>query len=175
MSAPTPKPAYLTIHPENIPDELIRLPQWVCWRAVWRPGKGDKSGKWTKVPYQPDGRAAKSTNPSTWTKFGHALLAYQSHSEFDGIGIVLTVGAGIVGVDLDHCLDTDGNVAPWAQRTVDILNSYSEISPSGDGLHVFVFGALRDGVAGQRKGDVEVYAEGRYLTVTGHVLGEARP
>ena len=168
MSAPTPKPTYLKVFPESLPDELTRLAQWVCWRAVWR------DGRWTKVPFQPDGRSAKSTDPATWREFGECLLACQS-GRFDGIGFVLTRDAGIIGVDLDHCIDAGGNVAPWAQQAVDTLNSYTEISPSGDGLHIFVFGTFPGGMTGRRKGGVEVYAEGRYLTVTGHVPGEVQP
>lgn len=167
MSAPTPKPTYLKVHPENIPDELIQLPQWVCWRAVWR------DGRWTKIPYQPDGRFAKSTDPATWAEFGECLETYQVRG-FDGLGFVLTRDAGIIGVDLDHCIDADGNVAPWAQQAVGTLGSYTETSPSGDGLHILVFGTFPGGMTGRRKGGVEVYAEGRYLTVTGRVLGEVR-
>ena len=167
MSAPT-RPKYLQVHPENIPDQLTTLPQRVTWRAVWR------NDRWTKPPYQPDGRPAKSTDPATWAEFGECLLAYQS-GRFDGIGFVLTRDAGIIGVDMDHCIDAGGNVAPWAQQAVDTLNSYVETSPSGDGLHIFLFGTFPGGMTGRRKGGIEVYAEGRYLTVTGHALGEVLP
>ena len=169
MSEPT-RPEYLKVHPEHIPDQLTTLPQWVTWRAVWQ----DARGKWTKVPHQPDGRKAKSTDPATWAEFGECLEAYQVRG-FDGIGFVFTEEAGIIGVDLDHCIDAGGNVAPWAQQAVDTLNSYAEMSPSGDGLHVFVFGTFPGDMTGRRKGGVEVYAEGRYLTVTGHVLCEVQP
>ena len=172
MSEPT-RPEYLKVHPEHIPDQLTTLPQWVTWRAVWRVDGAGK-GKWTKPPYQPDGRPAKSTDPATWAEFSECLLAYQS-GRFDGLGFVLTRDAGIIGVDLDHCIDAGGNVAPWAQQAVDTLNSYAEMSPSGDGLHVFVFGTFPGDMTGRRKGGVEVYAEGRYLTVTGHVLCEVQP
>ena len=171
MSAPT-RPKYLQVYPENIPEQLIQRPQWVVWRAVWRvDGKGN--GKWTKPPYQPDGRPAKSTAPATWAEFGECLEACQVRG-FDGLGFVLTRDAGIIGVDLDHCIDADGNVAPWAQQAVGTLGSYTKTSPSGDGLHIFVFGTFPGGMTGRRKGGVEVYAEGRYLTVTGRVLGEVR-
>ena len=172
MSEPT-RPEYLKVHPEHIPDQLTTLPQWVTWRAVWRVDGAGK-GKWTKPPYQPDGRPAKSTDPATWAEFGECLLAYQS-GRFDGLGFVLTREAGIIGVDMDHCIDADGNVAPWAQQAVDTLNSYVETSPSGDGLHIFLFGTFPGGMTGRRKGGVEVYAEGRYLTVTGHVPVEVQP
>ena len=169
MSAPTPKPTYLKVFPEVLPDALIQLPQWCCWRAVWRPGKGDRPGKWTKAPHQPDGQFAKSTVPATWSEFGECLLAYQLRG-FDGIGFMLAKSAGIIGVDLDHCIDETGALEPKAQPIVDQFNSYTEVSPSGDGLHIFVFGTFPEGMTGRKKGPIEVYAEGRYLTVTGHVF-----
>ena len=47
----------------NLPEvlePLIALPQWVCWRWVLVKGKNGKPNKWTKVPYQPNGRKAKT-------------------------------------------------------------------------------------------------------------------
>ena len=167
MSAP-PRPRYLSVIPENVPEQLVQLPQWCCWRAAWRVDKQGE-GKWTKPPYQPDGRPASSTDPATWAEFGECLLAYQLRG-FDGIGFMLAKSAGIIGVDLDHCLDETGALEPKAQPIVDQFNSYTEVSPSGDGLHIFVFGTFPEGMTGRKKGPIEVYAEGRYLTVTGHVF-----
>ena len=171
MSTTPTKPEYLRVNPENIPMALIDLPQWLVWRAVWRPGKDRNPGRWTKKPYQTNGQPASSTDSATWTEFGKALLAYQAGG-FDGIGFAVTTKAGIVGVDLDDCVKSDGTIAPEKRRIVDRLNSYTELSPSGSGLRVFIVGKMPGGRSGRRKGPVEVYAEGRYLTVTGHVLNE---
>ena len=172
MSAPTPKPTYLKVFPESLPDELTRLPQWVVWRAVWRPGKDGKPGKWTKVPYQLDGRLAKSTDPATWAEFGECLLAYQLRG-FDGIGFVFTVDAGIVGIDLDKCIAEDGTIAEWALKAVHRFNSFTELSPSGTGLHIYARGQIP--MTGTKKGHVEIYRQCRFFTVTGHLLDEVRP
>ena len=171
MSAPTPKPTYLKVFPEILPDALIQLPQWCCWRAVWRPGKGDRSGKWTKAPHQPDGQFAKSTVPATWGEFGECLLAYQSGG-FDGIGFVFTAEAGIVGIDLDKCVAEDGTIDEWALEAVRRFNSYTELSPSGTGLHIYARGHIP--ISGRKKGHVEIYRQGRFFTVTGHLLEEVR-
>ena len=82
---------------------------------------------------------------------------------------MLTSDNGFVGVDLDHVRDpTTGETQEWAQDIVDRLDSYTEISPSGTGLRIFVHGALPS--EGRKKGDFECYESGRYLTVTGEHL-----
>lgn len=75
---------------------------------------------------------------------------------------------GITGVDLDHCIDEEGKLLPWAQEIVDHLDSYTEITPSGKGLRIFVEGKLPG--TRHKKGKIEVYDNARFLTVTGHQL-----
>ena len=170
MSAP-PRPRYLSVIPENVPEQLVQLPQWCCWRAAWRVDKQGE-GKWTKPPYQPDGRPASSTDPATWAEFGECLLAYQLRG-FDGIGFVFTVDAGIVGIDLDKCIAEDGTIAEWALKAVHRFNSFTELSPSGTGLHIYARGQIP--MTGTKKGHVEIYRQSRFFTVTGHLLDEVRP
>src|SRR5262249_21297950 len=156
-----PRPKPLPVIPGNIPTELTALNQWVVWRYEL---SGD--GKWTKVPFRvADNRKASSTDPKDWTSFQRALTAYQQ-GRYDGIGFVCTPESGIVGVDLDHCCNATWE--PWAVEIIETLNSYSEFSPSGTGVRIFVKGSLPDGR--RRKGNIEMYASGRYFTVTGHVL-----
>jgi len=151
------------IRVNNIPAELKVIPQYVCW--CWKE-RAEKPGKWTKPPFQPNGRDAKVNDPSTWVTFDVAITAY-SKGGFSGIGIVLTPEIGIVGVDLDHCLNhSTGTVASWAIEIVNALPTYWEISPSGEGLRGFVKGTLPQ--EGRKKGYVEMYNSGRYVTITGH-------
>lgn len=76
---------------------------------------------------------------------------------------------GIVGIDLDDCRDpATGEITDEAKLIVDQLRSYTEISPSGQGLRIFVYAKLPDGR--RRKGPVEMYDSERFLTVTGHML-----
>ena len=87
----------------------------------------------------------------------------------DGIGVALTLDLGIVGVDLDHCYNSQTkSFEPWATAIMDHFNSYAEASPSGTGVRMFLKGKLPAG--GHKKGNVEIYSSGRYLTVTGRVL-----
>lgn len=124
--------------------ELRRRDRWVCWTV-------------RKVPVQPDGSPASSTNPFTWS-------AWSTVKRFERRGFVL--GNGIGCIDLDHCL-TGGQLDPAVAHLVP-ADTYVEISPSGTGLHVFGYLAeqpgrkFRIGAAG-----VEIYSVGRYMTVTG--------
>ena len=148
------------LHPETIPDELKTIPRWLLWKLETRDGKP------TKTPYQTSGALAKVNDPTTWTDFDTILAAYL-RGGWSGIGIVLTDDDDLVGVDLDKCLNQDtGELDPEASCIVAGLPTYCEISPSGRGLRLFGFGKLPQG--GRRKGRVEMYEAGRYLTVTGH-------
>lgn len=150
----------LSVIAEGIPTALKAIPQWVLWKLE------DRNGKTTKTPYQAHGALAKVNDPTTWTTYAKALAAYQAGG-FSGIGIVLTKETGIVGTDLDKCLNPDtGELESEAARIVSELPTYCEVSPSGRGLRLFGFGTLPQG--GRRTGKVEMYTDGRYLTVTGN-------
>lgn len=77
------------------------------------------------------------------------------------------------GVDLDHCRNREsGEITAEARADLDLLNSYSEVSPSGTGLRILSKGAISGDGEGRRKGGVEIYQSGRYLTITGNRLKE---
>lgn len=161
------------INPSHIPPELRQTPQWVLWRGVKAPG-----GKLQKRPYTVHLLPASSTNPQTWSPFldaWHALPVALETWELEdpvtygggGIGFVLT-GSPYGGLDLDKCRDqVTGQIAPWAEQLLRRLETYSEISPSGTGLRAFFQGAVQHGRNCQ---PVELYSEGRFLTVTGESL-----
>lgn len=117
----------------RFPNELAALPQWICWRLEPDP----KSDKPRKVPYDPKtGRKASSTNPQSWATLAEAMAAKDKYL-FTGVGFVFTEAGGIVGVDIDHCRNEDGSFNETAQAILDKAPSYTEISPSGTGLHIF--------------------------------------
>ena len=150
----------------NFPQELAALRQWICWRLEPDP-RGEKP---RKVPYDPKtGRKASSTNPETWATLPEAMRA-QTKYLFTGVGFVFTEAGGIVGVDIDHCRNEDGTFTEAAQAILDKYPSYTEISPSGAGLHIFYHGVMpgkgnKNSVTG-----VEMYASARYFTMTGNRL-----
>lgn len=132
-----------------IPAALRERPRWVRHRA--------------KVPLTCGNRPASVAAPETWCDFATA----SGSTVGDGLGFVLN-GDGLVCIDLDDCL-SGTHLALWAQRVLDTLPAtYIERSPSGRGLHVWGMGSLDRGrrltVDG---GTVELYGNGRYLTVTG--------
>jgi len=145
------------------PAELARRPQWVAWRLVSRDGEP----KPTKVPYAPrTGHLASTTDPSTWASFEEAAAFCASNEWASGVGYVLSSDDPYVGIDLDACRDPrTGRLEPWAKSIVKRLNSYTEISPSGTGLRIFVRGELPP--HGRRKGHIEIYSQARFLTNTG--------
>ena len=151
-------PHILTLRAENIPEQLKTRPQWVVWKAV-----GDKPDK---VPYSArSGRRASSTDLLTWSTFQEALEAYEN-GEYAGLGFVFSSADPFTGIDLDNCVDENGEIAGWALEIVRYFDSYTELSATGTGLHVIVRGE----VPNRRKGEVEVYSSKRFFTVTGHVV-----
>ena len=152
----------------NIPRELRDRRQWVNYRREVRDGKP------TKVPYDPrTGRRAESDNPATWATFDEVVGALELGGRYDGVGFVFSEDDPYVGVDLDHCRDPEtGAVEPWALGIVRRLDSYTEVSPSGTGLHIIVKGRLPPGR--RRKGQIEMYSEGRFFTMSG-ALFEVQP
>lgn len=152
----------------NIPAELLALPQWVCWR--YEQGDGPKP---KKVPYSPRTNALASvTDRATWGSSAEAETAASAPGTmYDGIGFVLTRDDPYAIIDLD---DTEGDDDAFAihRAIYDALDSYAELSPSGNGLHVVVRGAVE---TGRRRDRVELYSSDRYMTFTGNVYGEPRP
>ena len=198
------KPHALAPDPETIPQELRSLAQWV----VWRYSPNDNRDAWTKTPLQAkaavDEKAlnASSTRPQTWADFSTAWNGYTvnlpsagdipipadkkndpGHNGIDGVGFNLTPDNGITGVDLDHCLDAEGNPVLWAVPILErFKGTYTEVSPSGTGLRIFCY-AQKPSLEHSKVGDVEMYdgrskngkQGGRYLTLTGHSYGEPEP
>lgn len=150
----------------NYPRELVGLRQWICWRLEPDP----KSDKPRKVPYDPKtGRKASSTNPDTWATLAEAQAAREKYL-FTGIGFVFTEAGGIVGVDIDHCRNEDGSFSDTAKAILEKVPSYTEISPSGTGLHIFYRGAMPGKGNKNSTSGVEMYAAARYFTMTGNQL-----
>ena len=146
---------------------LRQRPNWVAWGIRDAPPKS---------PYNPtnllSGRPspAKAGAPETWGSYQTAVecvdrgLAQGIGYEFDGRG-------DLYGVDLDHVIN-EGHLTPQARDIVGKLASYAEISPSGTGLHIFVFAPGADITRHRKKdGFVEIYNTARYFTVTGNIYG----
>lgn len=156
----------------NIPDALKQSASFCVWKLEKR------SGRPTKVPYNPrTGALAKTNDPSTFSDFNTAMKAY-AIGGWDGIGY--RVSEGIGAIDIDHCIREDGSLNDVAASILGIFSSaYFERSPSGTGLRGFF--KLSPDFAydktvyyiNNRKHGLEVYLPGttnRFVTVTGDMF-----
>lgn len=162
---------------------------WVLWRHETRDDKP------TKVLYQPqisgDLVRARVNDEETWGTYKQARAIAARRDDVDGIGFVFTADDPFCGIDLDSTKDEEGNVVssvideetarvePWAREILNKLDSYTEISPSGTGIHVIVQATLlpdlrhRSRPTDERK--IELYDSGRFFTWTGKMLSTYGP
>jgi putative DNA primase/helicase len=151
-------------NPAGIPEEMKTVTRWLGFKIVPKT-KRDGTTELTKEPRQgarPD-RKASSTNPATWCDFETAYNAVLA-GQLDGLGFAL--GDGWAGVDLDDAV-AERELKPAAREVASAFQSYAEFSVSGTGVHILVHG---DVPAGKRSGNIEVYGQGRYFTVSGQPL-----
>jgi len=135
----------------KIPEELKKYPQWVTYKGIE-----------DKAPRQVGGKPASSTDASTWTTWDRIESIHNK-------GFVLTATDPFIFFDFDKCLDEEGNITDkQIKDIVDKLDSFTEISPSKTGLHVICKGKIPK-VGGNRKGKIEIYEHGRYMTMTGDI------
>ncbi len=154
-----------TLFFENIPEELKNSRSWVLWKK-----EAKKDGKIGKVPYQPNGKRAKSNDPSTWVKMDAALMTYQEIGGYDGICWMMPITPGeIVFIDIDNCIK-DGNLEPWAQSIVNRFDSYTEKSQSGRGLHILIRGKKPIERCRKHGSPYEIYDHLRPCYLTGDVI-----
>lgn len=123
-----------------------------------------------KAPRTTDGGFASVTDPATWSTYRAAVAAPVGV----GLGYVLAEGDGVVCIDLDHCLH-DGELAPWAREILDRCPpTFVEVSPGGDGLHIWGRGSVTHGRRIRRDGAaIEIYGRSRYVAITGRRYADA--
>lgn len=150
----------------NFPQELQLLDQWVVWQLEARKGKA------TKIPYNTKtSRMAQSDNPATWTKFGKACDAFLC-GDYSGVGFMFSQHDPYCGADFDACV-SQGVLEPQASNYIQRLDSYSEFSQSGHGVHVIATASLPG--QGRKRDGRELYDNLRFFVVTGdHVPGTPR-
>lgn len=161
---PSPKEP-LAVQFDVIPEELRALNTWVVWNYAV------EDGDFKKPPYNPkNGRKASVSDPNSWGSFEVARSAYEK-GKWCGVGLVLPSNTklGIVGVDIDYCITPDGVISEEALQIIATLDTYTELSPSGSGIHLWMKGSI-PGIY-RKRGNVEMYQDGRYITITGHTIG----
>lgn len=155
----------MTTYLSNIPDELKQLDNWCVWKFE------NRNGKRTKIPFNAEtGEFAKSNDKSTWSSYETAVNA----EGVDGIGFFFE--PPYLGIDIDD-IDDDLHRFKQGDKLDNIVSefneafkSYTEVSPSGNGLHIIVKGKIPG--SRRRKGNIEMYDSGRFFTMTGKNIGK---
>lgn len=158
---------YTSVNFDSIPDELKKDDQWVLWKL-----EPNDTGKMTKVPYNKNGFKAKSNDSSTWMTFEDAYAAYiQSPEEYSGLGFMFSESDEFIGFDLDDVRNPiTGEFNPGILDEIMSLESYAEISQSGEGVHVIAIGKVPG--PRRRNNGREMYDSGQFFVVTGnHISG----
>lgn len=158
---------------ERIPKELKEEGLFCLYKLEQR------KGKTTKVPYQVTGSRADPSNRKCFTDFA-TVKDTQQKGGYAGLGI--GVFEPYAMIDIDHCVE-NGKLSPMAQEIVELMDSYTEYSPSGTGIHIIVkvdkfkFDVTKYYINNRKLG-LEVYVAGatnKYLTITGDVIRDKPP
>jgi putative DNA primase/helicase len=157
---PSPRASIATSNAEHyrekVPEELKREPRWLVYKLVWRPERG----KFDKKPFNPlTGQVANNS------KLGGSFEEALAHlDEYDGLGFY--VEPPYLCIDIDGCRDSKtAQIELKARNLICDLDTYTEVSPSGTGVHIWAKGVKPGPVC--RKGKIEIYDTGRFMTVTG--------
>ena len=161
-------------------ERLQDYDQWVVWQE--EPREGGKSTKVLKVAELKPGKLknASSTDPETWRTYAEARAVARRRDDVDGIGFVFSEDDPFVGIDLDSVYHYDNDedlpeLKEWAVDIVMEVRSYTELSPSGEGLHIYAIGKLPG--RGRKRGthdtgEIGMYDKGRFFTYTGQHAGD---
>lgn len=150
-----------------------QIPVYLQNKNIWCNYKMiEKNGNITKIPFQPNGENAKTNDKATWSSLNSVLTVM---NRFDGIGLFFT--ENICGIDIDHCIDEQGNFSELAKDIIDTMNkAYIEYSPSGTGIHIiFLASPLQNKNTFYTKNSnigLEIYSASspRYFTFTGNCI-----
>jgi hypothetical protein len=150
-----------------IPDTLTGRDQWIAWTTEQR---GDKLTKTPRAPWATDHAGlVNATDPDNWTDFETASEWGEMMPNW-GVAYVFAASGPIVGIDLDDCI-VNKTIQPWAWQIMDDVDSFTEYSPSGTGLHSYATGELDAAMKNDEEG-VEMYDRDRFFTVTGSHVEE---
>ena len=142
----------------SIPSELRHQNRWIVWKR-----EGEK-----KEPYNPRklSQHANIKVPETWADFAFAKVLVVG-GKVDGLGYAFKRDEPYVVTDLDHCM-VDGQPTSDAAEIVRRMDSYTELSQSGEGLHIVCRGEKPTDRC--RRGGVEIYDD-HFIYLTGNIWG----
>lgn len=170
MTAPTrsPCPCCSTLHllvcESGVPESIRAKRRWVCWKL-----EQSRKGKPKKVPIDSTGSWIDPHKSATWRGFDDVLLQHDE-GKACGIGYVFARADEMTGVDLDRHVDSNGVLDKFSSGVITALDSYTEYSVSGTGVHTLALGTLPGRGARNDEIGLEIYSDKRYFVVTGHRL-----
>jgi hypothetical protein len=137
-------------------NELAAFRQWVIYRA-------------DKVPLRcADGLRASPTYPADWSDYATAAAIAAAHPNEFGVGFVLTDNDPYTVIDLDTYNAKTEAIKARHNKIFEAFNTYTELSPSGVGVHIWCKGKIdARKVSGEA---LEVFSTGKYYTVTGNAI-----
>lgn len=157
---------------DKVPRYFLARNIWVLWKLE------EVNGRMSKIPYSAnyDGRAS-STDPATWSPFDQAVSVFQKRpEEYAGLGIVIPADDPLVFIDLDHCIDpTNGELSELAGEVVDSMVTFTELSQSETGLHLFALVDDKTGLKAVKRPEIEIYFSGRFCACTFNVQRAIEP
>lgn len=169
----------------NIPSEMQEMERWCVHQKYFaKNAKGETEVKKrifnVNLIEEKTDNYAKCNDSSTWASIDAATSAIKT-SKKSLTGLTFVIGEGISVIDLDHCFDSAGHPSALAADLMSAFEgtTYMEKSMSGTGLHIFVKGDLRNAdkfgkVNKGDFGDIEVYDESKFMSVTGNIIGDVR-
>lgn len=135
-----------------VPNELVNRDMWIVWKKY----------KGKKIPISVNTRKAIAIkSDETYSDFYNAV---DLSRKYDGVGIVLN--NSLCCVDLDNCFNDNNELNSFAIDIINRLNSYTEISPSGKGIHILFYSEYELFNKADR---IEAYSNNRYITITGNI------
>jgi len=149
------------LDPSVIPVELANRSQWLVWKFE----PGEKKPK--KMPYYASGRRRTGKQGSAEDRSELVSLSAamaRLDAGYSGIGFAFLPGDGLIGIDIDGCIDEEGAVAQRAADIIKACGSYTEYSPSRKGVHIIVSGETKT----FKSNDIglEVFCGAQFFTFT---------
>ena len=155
-----------------IPNELKMNALWCGWKLT------DKG----KVPFNlSTGQHARSNDESTFSSYPvllnniHKYLRFENNKQIGGIG--LGIFRGYSAIDIDHCVDENGNISEMAKDIIDFCQSYTEFSPSKTGIRIIFKTNVKidknDYYINNATNGLEIYISdntNKFVTITGNKL-----
>lgn len=151
-------------------NDLKKQKRWVVWMLE------EVAGRNTKIPYTVRGKRASSTNPEDWSTYAQAKKAFGNFGS--GIGIIFTPEENLLGIDIDHVIENGkitGEHSGSVTRIIEAARTYTELSPSGTGLHLYLAIDGKLTLTANRRSPFEAYTAGRFFTWSEQAFGKALP